>query len=161
MDSQLVDDIRTEESAKADALSKMMRAIGSRDDQFRRIPDFIAASGGISVPAFEAACQSLAETWQNTFTPPPPGTIRAEANRYLDKSRAEIRYQQEFERLERLRESGMTHEKIRAELANPEHVDPDPAIEAKRIASLRRILAGESVVQSVTSVFNRQKATRT
>ena len=140
MDSETIRTIASEETAKGAALARLFRAIGAPPEQFRRIPDYIAAGGGIEVVAYEAACQSLAETWQNTFAPPPPGTIRAEARRYNDKTRAEIRYQQEQERLERLRENRMTPEKIRAELDDPQHVDPDPAVERRRLASLNRIL---------------------
>lgn len=139
----LVGDIQRDNAAKARALSQMLRIVTAGKGAELSIREYLEASGGLSADVYVAACDSLRETWTNTFQPPSPGHIRQVAQRFEEKTRSQIRDELTAQRLSRARMNRATPEKIRAELANPQFVDPDPAIEAKRLASLRRMVDGQ------------------
>lgn len=146
----MLEEIRSDEAKKARALRSLFDVVASGSQAVGKIPDYIQSSGDIPADAYVAACSDVRDHWTNTFSPPQPGHIREAARRYLAKSRQEIRYVQDKERMRIAKANQMTPEGIRVHLKHVANVPlPDPdtdnfewRVETKRRASLQRILDG-------------------
>lgn len=143
-DDGIVGAIKRDESRKAQALSSMISMLSKDPDELRAIPRFLDSGGDINADEFVAACAFLRDTWTNTYTLPQPGHIRERASRLQGVSRQQARDAAQSERMREMGRNRITPDRIRAELANPRHVDPSSSVEATRIASLKRILSIQS-----------------
>lgn len=141
-ENQITEELAVEKRERTRALISMIRVLTTNEAMLSRVPFYLESGADINVDEFVAACEVLRDTWSNTFSLPQPGHIRIEAQKYHQKTGAELRYEQDRQRENHYRLNRMTPEKVRAELANHQHVDPNPVVEKKRIASLERILAG-------------------
>ena len=139
----MVDEIERDTAGKARALTEMLKAVTAGRGGHLSLQEYLDASGGMSAESYVAACAILRDTWENTFQPPSPGHIRSQARKFEAKTRSEVRDEMTAKRLDYARRHRMTPEKVRAELDNPQHVDPNPVVEKLRIAGLNRALSGD------------------
>lgn len=130
--------------ARRRALTALLRITPWGQQAMENMSEYLDSAADIPIEEYEHACRVLRDTWSEGNRSPLPGDIRRCANLFARKSRSEMRGEADRQRMQHAYRSRMTPDKIRAELANPQFVDPDPAIETKRIESLKRILVGQT-----------------
>ena len=115
--AEILDEIRSDEDAKARALSRMLDVVTAGRGVGVKLREYLEASHGISVDEYVAACDTLRDTWVNTFSPPTPGHIRDAARKFSSKSKSEIREEQDRQRQAHMRRHRMTEQNCIDEIA--------------------------------------------
>lgn len=128
-------------------LQALFRSLGPHvgPEAMRRMNDYLDAVRDVTVDELRVACEVLRDTWENTFTAPPPAGVRAAAARFRAKSRSEMRYEADRLREDNARRNTMTPMKVKAEILRRAQIPlpDDPCkrrVEVGTRESLQRIV---------------------